>query len=466
MFTQNNMSAAHGLMEMASYQGRQIAVAAQSPLSELLASVPVHGDNVDGKELENISMRTNTAVGAHGEIEARLSKSMASIMGNIINKATNEVNPLIKEVLAKINERELQIKDKHVNGDTTVTQVTMPALFGNELFLELTRAYKGFRDTIPTGGDAESALYNDVVSSIFKELTREELASVTLTNNATLDSQVAALTGKEVNYYDVEYAVRTPQDANSPSLVVAYLILTGILNGRLEKADTLITEDIEREAITQYRARLGRVVMARISTIENALASDTIIAPNTLSVLADDARTNTIVVIGKTYRNWIKHLGGSPEAAIGFAKERRGNPMLGGKDLIKDPQKYLKIYEEDQRQRQSLVRIEMRNVVDATCSEVIGSYIAELEDSSSREPLQLLIADAVRAGYKETDKVEYVRKVVCDTVTEGDDVFGVLTEMDNVIKTMETPDRTHAIYMAVATLVGRWIAQQSIVIEL
>lgn len=462
MITPNSAKRGVDIAMSAAYQGKYLAPEAQSPLSGLVESISGISKNGHGtvEEIVGLSDQLNTSTGTHGELQKSIVQNVSRIMSTIISVARNDVNPKIKEVLAVIEADRAVYADAASSTDKVIVQMEVPALFTDTLFVELIAPYTSIIRGLPSGD--EGWLYQETLSAIADGLTVEEVATLVQTGSVGLDDRVTAVIGNGSNLTRgiVDEAMNTRRSLSE--MTASFMALTGLLNDRLEKASSLITDGGEAH-LAHIRQVLGFEINKMVDRLTNAVKNNMLIA-SPLITGSDNLKENEVIVVGPVYRNWLKELGGSPEAVIGYGitVQQRYNPSVATA-LYNDPAKFVKTYERQRQHGKALSAVEDVNIVTRAITKTVSKQVRDTysETAEVAEGIKRLTTCMEKRYHGSIDVVNYVRDVICKVFTEGDDVRTILVEIDNALERMgDEPDMKQAVFIATNRLVGKWVAKQ------
>jgi hypothetical protein len=342
----------------------------------------------------------------------------------------------------------------------TIRQLEVDGLLTDEMFLDMVGAYR------ESAVDYDKKKLNEAMELVGGELTGDECLTMVTTGSKSLDAKIQAFLGDEliaaardIGFMYHDNIVEIPLK----KLVLIFLVLNGISLGRLEKMDAISNDTFMNTAVLSYKANIGRRLFQVITRLTDAVKNGALLVP--VGIDNDVRPEMEMLVVGKTYREWIEKKGGSVEAAIGYAllaKAGTGMTVAEESELISNPTKYVEAYVEYQRHIAT-----MRQSEEITNTpRVIGDYLSgiiansDLEDAG-KVVLQQRLAKAMEVPYYgNTNVVGYVRDVVCGTWTEGDNVKRVLIDIDQILQESGKDDLDYAVFVAISRLIGRWIAEQ------
>ena len=460
MITQKNVDQAMHLSDRAMYAGKRLAPKAGSPLTALVSTIAGIGEKGEWAEIIGLSGTTNSTIGSHTEVQDDVAQGVSRRISGIVNVARNEINPRIRETLNAIEEYKTRQAESMIGTIPTIRQLEVEGLLTDEMFLDMVGAYR------ESAVDYDKKKLNEAMELVGGELTGDECLTMVTTGSKSLDAKIQAFLGdvliaaaRDIGYMYHDNIVEIPLK----KLVLIFLVLNGISLGRLEKMDAISNDTFMNTAVLSYKANIGRRLFQVITRLTDAVKNGALLVPVGID---NDVRPETeMLVVGKTYREWIEKKGGSVEAAIGYAllaKAGTGMTVAEESELISNPTKFVEAYVEYQRHIAT-----MRQSEEITNTpRVIGDYLSgviaksDLEDAG-KVLLQQRLAKAMEVPYYgNTNVVGYVRDVVCGTWTEGDNVKRVLIDIDQILQESGKDDLDYAVFVAISRLIGRWIAEQ------
>ena len=468
MITPNNMKQASGIAEVALFQDKALTPVNGSPLYDLVESVNGIDDQGSDHEIISLSQRMNTATGSHGEIQKKVIQGAVRVLTNTIKVARGEINPKIKEVLADIEVARQQAADRASKLDKTIIQIELAPVLTDDMFLELIRPYEG---GTPTMNGDESMMVRNLLNDVSNDLTEEEITILSKTGSSLLDDRIQSFASSKIK--DSECLLEGINIKRPlPCLVATFMILTGIMNDRLEKASAIVEGDFNQTLIAKARQIVGNEIAKKIERLTTAIKNNSLIASPLIDGSNDEMapyqRQNAIHVIGPVYREWLQNLGGSPEAVLGYgATTQTFNPSLANR-LHSDPQHFVGLYERELTHGKSVAVAEDVKIVRKTIISSISKQIRDGEELTEAEQaeLQLRLKQCLEVPYfGNTELIGYVRNVVCKVFTDGDDVKRVLIEIDSALEQMdedmgEEKAMKQAVYIAICRLVASWVTSQ------
>lgn len=460
MITQKNVDMASHISDAAMMNGKRLFPKAGSPLTALVYSIAGIGETGTWEEIIGLSSTTNSTIGSHTEIQDNVAKDVALTISNLINVARNDVNPRIRDCLVAIDEYKTQQAERAVGTLPIVRQVEVEGLLMDEMFLDMASIYR------ESNIDYDRSKLIEALGMITNSIAGDdEAATLVTTGSKSLDAKIIDFLGsdgianvKDVAYINTENIIEIPLK----QLVMLFLALNGVAVSRLEKFDAVVNDSLLNAAVVSYKANVGRRLFQVITRLTDGVKNNALILPPGVEQVDSERE---IVVIGKTYRDWIANKGGSVEAAIGFAllsKAGTGMVMAEDSELQSNPVKFVETYVEYQRHlatmRQSEELVNIPRIIGEYLSGLISK--SDIEDSGKVILQERLGRAMANPYYGNTDVVGYVRDVVCATWTEGDNVKRILIDIDDVLKTSGNSDLDYAVFVAICRLYGRWSAGQ------
>lgn len=469
MITKNNLDQSSGIADNIGYAGKRLTPLAQTPLAGLVESIGGVTESCTNSEILELSCSKNTTTGSHGELQADIVAKASGIIGNVITVARNDVNPKIKALIAAVEEARVSHAEQAGLVDINISQVEMYPLYTDSVFLELLAPYKNSNDVIGSS-DIDGVI--ESLDQLSDCLTTEEIADLAITGSPGLDERAAEIIQSTLGHPQL---LTEAYKYNLPiaRIIGAFLVISGALNGRSEKCDGLLSNELIESKLILVRAFLARIISKRIERLAAAIRNGEIIA---VSAIDGDQRNEqlggrVIRVIGPVYRNWLANQGGSVEAVIGYGHSlgELDYSSASAKLLKTEPQKFVKLYEAQLSHGKNLAAANEISVVRKVIIRCVIDDIRAVADGDealiSNLKQRLMAFMDSRPYLGKVELVSYLRDLVCAVFTDGDDVRSVLVEMDSVLAEMETPDRAQAVYIAVNRIVARWVLSQAVLGE-
>ena len=453
MITTSSMTHAKPIADIFNWQGKELIALPGSPVDQLTKTIyglTEKDTNIQRQSQQGISGR------GHGDLESSFVKGTSRIISNVVSKARNEINPMridIKERVAKS-----LLRYTNDNAIATVVQVEVPALFSNDFFTSQLAVY------------SKSRVENNValirsISSVDSfsefEMTDGEYEDLLTTGSSTIDGQVAkyVLVKGVYELSELLYAVDSATDDKLPckewwKIVAAYLMVSGIMNGNVERFDYLNTESNTRAVLAKLKASLGALLSRKIETItSNVRRGDLYVSRR----IQPSSANNEIVVYGKAYRKWIEGEG-SIEALLG-AFILKGNGYSSATFNV-DKEKAVAAYNRKLTYMENVLLVKRKDVFRSTVGSTITTIINEGEEEDRAVAHELLKKALDNVNYKNLPEDIYIRDVVCAVFTKGSEVQYVLAEIDSFMDANPESNLKAAVMFATSALVGKWIASQ------
>jgi len=450
MLTKKVLNEATIVADSVSYGNKYLEPKAGTPLHDLVSSVDGHNDNGSYENIISNSDIVTGSRGKHEDIQRRTTLTASRIIGNIINHARNVINPYCRELLTDIETSKVNLLSDSIANIGTVVQIEMMPLFTDEMFQQLIGLYAGISIREPSDIDK-------IVSSLNGYFTTAEVAELIQTGSSILDKRVSSyISNTEVEFYNLSNIHHNSLDVN----IALFMAITGILNGRSDKAHSVTDDSSIAADLNLLKAKLGTYINRVIESLIASTDNGDLVA---VGLFVPKDTYHKAYVIGKNYRDWIKNSGGSPEAILGYVIKSGGN--YNGemaRQLIDNASEYTKVYSNRVtaiKSTQELASINnVRSVINGTISKTIASMdVTDDEKVVLHGRLNTAMKDEY---YGNTVLVPYVRKIVCSVMSEGDDVMMILTEVDNALAMQDEPDMDAAVYHATVRLTCRWIGRQ------
>lgn len=450
------MKHSNHLAENAQYNGKCLVPVAGSPISALVSSIAGINESGSNSEIIALSQRANTSVGTHSQITTDIVKGTARILGNIISNARNEVNPKIRQVIEKIETARKEYAENRASLGVTIRQVELSSLLTDEMFTESVRIYSESSRLTPET--------NQKIQMFLKEFnnyfTNDEIVELIKTGSAATDERISSFVEPVLS--SGNYLTDATAQNNGIKLqVLFFMILTGINNGRLEKAEVLTSDEERSMYIVQLKAAIGRQIHEGIVRFTKAIQRKDVVVPPSIQRPEHDGE---ILVIGKIYREWIKNGGGSPEAVLGYTINNGNSYNAAAIDSLREnPARFVTEYERRIQHMRTVGHTNDVDIVNRNVNDCINRMIKDMEcEGNVKAGLRDRLKKHCDAHpyYGKAELQSYVRDLICAVFTEGDQVKRILVEIDSVLGDMDKPDMKYAVYVATNRLVACWIAEQ------
>ncbi len=449
MLYKQSINQANSLLTEFQLANKKITILPQSPIYPIVQAITTVNETGNDEQLYQNSISANIADGTHSEIEEQYKVKLAKILSNIVVTAKNVVNPLVRDILTKIEEsRKLKLLSiANLLGNINIVEI--PKLLSDDMFLQLISPYK---NTPPV----ELSKYVNLFDLINDTFNQNEIEQLIRTNNVTLDNKLLELLNN--NFSNLNFiSLNTSNQLSLNDSVLLFFVLQAIDNQTNDKATSINNVDDNYNKVIELKIAIAGYIYREITAIEEYIKDGEITVRG--SFLITNNNSSVLNVYGATYRNWLQTKGGSPEAALGYLA-KNGNIFNYAKDLDlrTNPHKYLEEYERRLNQAKTLNTLEDVKLTRTITRDYLATYISQLEDVDHITLQNKLSENLQREYYGANQTTMFVTKVVCRTLIIGDEVKNLLLEIDNVLESMENPDMDKAVYLAIIRLTARWLA--------
>ena len=451
MINEKTINLANQLADGVSYSNARLTSLPNTPLSALVKTLVGYTNNGDDREIIQQSVIQGSIDGSHSVTEEMIASKISTVLGNIVSNAKNVVNPHCRAILDEI-EVVRQNEALQSAGIGNIIQVDLPAVLTDSIFLELLEPYRNSPTLLVRDTD-------NIFKIVYHDFTQEERLLLIRTGSANLDAKVSAIIAKnEVVFSEVQSTVDVGELTLS-ECIIYFLLLTGIQQDKLDKCASIMVSASDRRIVAELRASIAGRLYRNIERFEANVKDGIIIAQDDFI----DRRVvgNCLTVFGTTYRDWIQNKGGSPQAALGYLAEFGNRYSLANEmKLRNEPASFMEIYENRMRHARSKAILNDIDLVRRVTANYMVDVVSKMTEVN-RPALQARLSDALQHEYHGAATVRnYVIKVVCRTLTDGNDTKDILLEIDSILASSESPDLKHAVYIATIRLVARWIASQ------
>lgn len=449
------VQAASGILHNIQYTDRALVPVPGTPVADMVKTLTAFNECGSDDELVHMSVTPCSTEGIYDDVKDELTAKISRIMGNIISAAKNLVNPHCRSILKRIEDGREYDRVSRGKLDVNIVQIDVPPLLADETFLMLIDPFKNTTLMMPDKMGA-------TLFSLNNYFTPDEIKILLQTGSATLDTRISAYVAGDYSLFNNLENAANISELDLRSAVLFFILLTGIKNGRLDKADGL-TNNVKLNAdLATLRALLGRKIYMDMARMDQDVKTGNLIAYGRYVPCLSNA---VIPVLGKNYRDWIKTNGGSPEAMLGYYIDGGFKKVImNNANLVQDPQYYVDIYNRHLTYIKSLTTLNDRNLVKQTITDYMQDLIRKMPEDTDKVALQNRLNKALEEEYFGNDSLhKFVIKVVCAVLTEGDSVCKLLLNIDSILADMETPDMTYAIYIGTIKLIAGWLATQTTV---
>ena len=434
------------------YDDKTLVPVACTPIADMVKTLFAINEDGSDDGLIYAASNSSSTEGTYTEVKDVLKTKISRIMGNVIHAAKNTVNPHCRTIIEKIESAREAEKISQGKLDVNIVQIDPPPLLADETFLLLLEPFKNTSLLMPTNMNATLYGLNNYFSA-------DELKLLLQTGSSSLDARINAYVANDISIFTTLESAANIAELDLRSAVLFFLLLTGIKNGRLDKADGLVNNVKLNADLATLRALLGRKIYMDSARMDQDIKAGNLIAfGRYVPYLAN----NVIPVLGKNYRDWIKNKDGSAEAMLGYYVDGGFKKVtMSNSNLVQDPQYYVGIYERHLNYIKSLTILNDRNLVKQTITDYMQGVIRNMDADTNKVDLQNRLTQALKLDYYgNTSLHKYVITVVCMVLTDGDSVCKLLLNIDAILADMETPDMTYAIYMGTIKLIAGWLATQ------
>lgn len=459
MITKNAIAKSDYIAENIIMSGKRLLPKPGTAIAGLVATLAGINESGSNDEIVQLSTTTNIGLGSHTDVEDQAAKKIGKIMSTIIVVARNTVNPKIKDILKVIEEHKLSLAEEQIGKLPLVKQVEFDSVFMDDIFTSMIDDYRNTNIVV------DYPAYQNIKSTIVDDFTSDEARELMRTGSKGLDDKVTSYLGpiyiENSNYLRWFNSDSDIFSTDIDELLTQFLLLNGLVNGRVERLN-YITEDTKARAeLIAVKAKLGDRLCKKVDILVKAIKRGDVILPSNVKEYGRDE----VLVLGKTYRDWIQNGGGSPEAVMGYglwlAENNIWNESIS-EQLKNNPADFATMTTNYQRHMETMrLTKEIENV-----PKVIHEYLARSILNSDMEPnvkiamQEKLTAAVQKPYYGDMDLTSYVRDVVCAVFTVGEDVKRLLVDIDNVLNKSEVKDMDYSVLVGICSLIGRWCASQ------
>lgn len=395
----------------------------------------------------------------HASEEYEIAKNLRIFLeGKVIRTIQEELTPLIREIRGAVAKKRVDIAEENALGITIELHDAKDVY--NSAFLEQAVMNTALKRQ-PSRGVTES-----LRNMLLADLTAEQAIDVMKSVSNETNVQVAEMM---ISSDDAFYGLlrATPRDSimdvySSNNDLLSFLFLRGVQNDQhpLVKNDNLSSEQ---------RVDIAGAISAYQWAISEKLTA--------LQRMSQDGRIwlsvtgKTIHVSGKRYLQWLEKENTSKEIVIG-AVDRFGTraiEILNDESTYEDMKKY---FAHAMARTENVIRSSSEAQVEQITEQMLVRHfheearISEVAEQSLKEDVQ-----AVREYFRVTRKdpleldATFISRAVCRTVGRGLDAEMILTEMQHYLEAEDNQDATvaAALQFAVARLLGRYLAKQTII---
>lgn len=441
-----------------------------SVISELVNSLSAFNMNGSDDLISVSSSNGTTTAGDHSSIENVHVINASKIISNIMRVSKNTINPVARLLLSRIeSERKIQLlSNSKLLGN--IIPVSLDPVYTDTMFQSLIKDYVGvFKET-------RTNKFRFILKRIFTELftNEDELRELILIGSKTLDEKInaclttslKALTDVFITVDDLDFEKLTMEQ-----ILIVFLITVNILQVKNDKCRILVDNQESNLEVIGLKVAFASTLNFNIGVVTNELSLGKMVANNGILSnrnCCDDPNiltlSPTLYVYNDAYRTWITKQGGSPEAAMGFlamVNSDKNFSITIDSELINNPAKFKAIYDQKLQVVKSSSMLAEGGLVRRIITDELTTYIIDNIDEVPDKTLYhgRLRTALEREYYGQNETSSYVIKVVCATLTDGDDVKNFLLSIDGILKEGET-DLNTAVFLATVQLIAKWIVMQ------
>jgi len=457
MITKELLESANDINSVIGMRGLLAIPKPASPIASMLTCFNTTVIDEDYASIIKASTDINHTDGSQDLQAERLAKVVASNVSNIINDARNVVNPRIREILDEIIKNREEMKGQGANVGVYVTQVALPDLFEDPVFMDTISVYR-------------EASYD--VAQYFKDTdkglscTPEEMKTLMTTGSPSIDAKILKYIEDTITSFSgvSQYLLTDIRTVSLKELTCLYLYTSGICNGRIEKVDHILDNGDMLNAYRFIRNAAARRIFIIVSDLIKVIDTGGLIVPKSLgsNFNVDEWSCG---VVSKNFLKWCQREDnrGSLEALLGYVIQTKSGVKTSYSDLENNPAKFVKIYEDRKRHREAINMTEDVKMVRKTIRNKILGMIAEDETLSGdeRAMMQEKLKEALKKEYYGSINVRpYVRDVICKLYAASEDVRQLLIGIDDVLASVEDATLDYAVSVAMHKFIGKWLANQ------
>jgi hypothetical protein len=477
MIHENTVSIAYPLAQTLRERGLQVTPLPQTPLASLVAAgvypEPTKGYEGDltigGLIVRGSLLKDQFGVCQHDLVMDEVSDVIAESVKNNLSLAKDVVNPIVKKVLADVEEREKAL------AITTPTQIEIlpvnyQPIWNSPVLTEMVARYqeiepKAVQLTLSVPYDTSRAAllelaktgasrFDQEISELFDSVSDEELKQVyTLVFSSGPGEKQARLLSDVVNVSDI---------TNLHNRQAVPILIHLWARKLLQEPPEGVADGIGayRSYLADIVSQSGRAITAALRRRENAAQSKQLVGAWPAGLDQLGLKPITIYVNGDVYTNWLE-AGGEPDAILGsfITNQERGyTALLEGKDgYARDWARQYRILSTTQRQ-------DRINTTINSLRQAMAGVINTLESDAlivPRETLhrQLEVVLGKLSGHFYNDLYVCVRKVVCETLFPHTLSLKILSAIDRVAEEYPNIEVREAALLATIEVVSLWIAK-------
>lgn len=476
MIRRLNLFANRQLVSNLSFEGKVLSFKSDSPLVALYdASVP-KGLVIDESNTPN-GVSTNKQfddfeqayfnynnVGSddlvtpnHTVLMDSMRDILSELLGNTIRMSTTVVNPICVDIYTKVQSAALDASslNKEIEGWQVLA---LPKIYTNYNLLEL----------LKRSAKTERINFSGLSELLFKGISIADYSEVCTTGLSDIDGPVKNLFKDEVSFYNgdvwdlIEAKTQMGELFFSKELLMTYLFLTGVKNGRHPSLDS---DDLTLPMLNSIRSMingLAEVLLAHIGVAVSKYETSMVLFPKGMNSRWLDS--DVTYVNSSMFRKWIKEDGNNEEifAEYLYRKNKGVSTRLEDTEVLSAAWKA--------RSKLTAIRADSTRVVTSRalirkCVFETINKVVDLEDRvEAREKAEKFLSDVPFVG--STDVADYIRRAVCIIfIDESADVYDVLTVMnEKMAKDDKLTPQTTALASCIRIL-ARWSCKQLVVEE-
>lgn len=487
MINQSSILATRGVVNDLTSAGYTLEIRPGSVLESLINSTELENVIVDNPDMVSIKdikndeeallrmSRLSTAVSGAlnhtNEMDAAI-ELVARIVNSSINHARNVVNP----VIVKLTEELTQVSADFLNqsSDVYLTRVAIDPIFKNEYLLEKL-------STLVAG---EKPKYDrDATRDCLADLSIDELRKAMSTGLPQLDNAITSLnnaTGAVDEFLEMvsttahieitETEIVNNREIHSDhSNLLRYLLLDGIINGRLPAAKADSVEE-HKLWLIQARSYIGLTVERQINYLNANIKGDKILLPR-----FTNTDSQSIAIDAAAFTAWQKRFESVGVGALEVLYcYHNGSSIPMNADEV-DAVKLLKeraaTWDKGrERSRNAKVESEVSRAAAKAVITMIKERAADPESGEVKETFELTRAASdwiknhpYRVGGK---MIDWVRRLVCEAYEPNADCYRILTLIEQGIADHADDEEFglgEAVEYAKIELIAEWYAAQFVV---
>jgi len=458
MLSNQTMHAATSFANSLAASNIALDVHRNGPIDLIMATMnPIEENPNDSEAIMQAARPLNSGFDPHTAEVRRVATMLAARVAGNIKLARNEINPMIRDIIATCEKRKHEIESDSPLNIRIKNIAVLPTFTSSELEGMYERFKLGTFRPVTLGGPIRTKLIGAMTDDLLYEgLKRGNDVWNTGIMQALKEGRECCgfTNASDLLLRDAELAYGSVKWFHDPTNLINFLFVSSVLNGKMPSVNIEDFSMTERAELAKLQAYYGNKLAIQIRTVTDFAASGNFI------FVAESTRKE-LYVYTKNYLKWIED-GGNADALIGAVAS--GEESIAGVSFsIKDKtEHYMNVYktlESRYRAKQRMITTtEMKDVIETSVYRTIHSTllddqmrtaVANAKAFFSKHPLQT-----------NEDILGYTRRAVCRTFAANTSCLEILNDIDAFMEDNEGMTIERAAVLAGIRLLAKWSAAQ------